>query len=99
MSQPWMLDEMAHAGPEHLDEAFIAGFDRKQGYPDASADIEAFRAHGLGAGSVVVDLGTGTGQFALPAACHFGQVIAVDVSAAMLAAVEGKAAATRASGR
>jgi hypothetical protein len=36
-----MLDEMAHAGPEHLDEAFIAGFDRKQGYPDPSADIEA----------------------------------------------------------
>jgi ubiquinone/menaquinone biosynthesis C-methylase UbiE len=93
MSQPWMLDEMAHAGPEHLDEAFIAGFDRKQGYPDASADIGAFQAHGLGAGSVVVDLGTGTGQFALPAAWHFGQVIAVDVSAAMLAAVERKAAA------
>ncbi len=77
---------MAHAGPEHLDAAFIAGFDRKQGYPDAAADIEAFTAHGLGAGSVVVDLGTGTGQFALPAAWHFGRVIAVDVSAAMLAA-------------
>jgi ubiquinone/menaquinone biosynthesis C-methylase UbiE len=87
-----MLDEMAHAGPEHLDEAFIAGFDRKQGYPDPSADIEAFKAHGLGGSSVVVDLGTGTGQFALPAAWHFGTVIAVDVSAAMLAAVREKAA-------
>jgi SAM-dependent methyltransferase len=87
-----MLDEMAHAGPEHLDEAFIAGFDRKQGYPDPSADIEAFQAHGLGAGSVVVDLGTGTGQFAVPAAWHFGRVIAVDVSAAMLAALREKAA-------
>ena len=64
---------MAHAGPEHLDAAFIAGFDRKQGYPDAAADIAAFTAHGLGARSVVVDLGTGTGQFALPAAWHFGR--------------------------
>jgi ubiquinone/menaquinone biosynthesis C-methylase UbiE len=88
-----MLDEMAHAGAEHLDEAFIAGFDRKQGYPDPSADIEVFKAHALGAGSVVVDLGTGTGQFALPAAWHFGRVIAVDVSAAMLQAVREKAAA------
>jgi SAM-dependent methyltransferase len=87
-----MLDEMAHAGPEHLDEAFIAGFDRKQGYPDPSADIDALKAHGLGPESVVVDLGAGTGQFALPAAWHFGRVIAVDVSAAMLAAVREKAA-------
>jgi hypothetical protein len=23
-----MLDELAHAGAEHLDEAFIAGYDR-----------------------------------------------------------------------
>ena len=43
-----MLDELAHAGPEHLDEGFIAGFDRKQGYPDPAADIAAFEAHGLG---------------------------------------------------
>ena len=29
-----MIDELAHAGDEHLDEEFIAGYDRKQGYPD-----------------------------------------------------------------
>jgi hypothetical protein len=29
-----MIDELAHAGPEHLDAAFVAGYDRKQGYPD-----------------------------------------------------------------
>jgi hypothetical protein len=29
-----MIDELAYAGPEHLDAAFVAGFDRKQGYPD-----------------------------------------------------------------
>jgi ubiquinone/menaquinone biosynthesis C-methylase UbiE len=87
-----MLDEMAHAGPEHLDEAFIAGFDRKQGYPDPAADIAAFTARGLDGTSVVVDLGAGTGQFALAAAWHFGQVVAVDVSGAMLAAIREKAA-------
>ena len=48
VNETWMLDELAHAGPEHLDAGFIAGFDRKQGYPDAEADIAAFEAHGLG---------------------------------------------------
>lgn len=27
-----MIDELAHAGPEHLDAAFVAGYDKKQGY-------------------------------------------------------------------
>jgi SAM-dependent methyltransferase len=91
MDESWMLDELAHAGAEHLDDGFIAGFDRKQGYPDPDADIAAFDAHGLGSASVVADLGTGTGQFAIPAARRFGRVIAVDVSPAMLAALRAKA--------
>ncbi len=86
-----MLDELAHAGPEHLDERFVAGFDRKQGYPDPEADIAAFEAHGLGAGSAVVDFGAGTGQFAVPAAGRLGRVTAVDVSPAMVAALQAKA--------
>jgi SAM-dependent methyltransferase len=87
-----MLDELAHAGPEHLDEAFIAGYDRKQGYPDPAEDLAAFGANGLDGKSVIVDLGAGTGQFAVPAARRFGRVIAADVSPAMLAAIRGKAA-------
>jgi hypothetical protein len=31
VSESWMLDEMAHAGPEHLDDDFIARYDKKQG--------------------------------------------------------------------
>jgi SAM-dependent methyltransferase len=89
--KPWLLDELAHSGAEHLDEAFIAGFDRKQGYPDPGADLAAFAAHGLGGRSVVVDLGAGTGQFAIPAARRFGRVIAVDVSPAMVTATRAKA--------
>ena len=92
-----MLDELAHAGPEHLDAEFIAGYDRKQGYPDPAADIAAFTAHGLDGTSTVVDLGAGTGQFAVPAARRFGRVIAVDVSPAMLASLQAKAAASQAS--
>ena len=84
MTGSWMIDELAHAGAEHLDAAFVAGFDRKQGRPDPAADIEVFRAHGLGAASVVVEVGAGTGQFALTAATVFGRVVAADVSPAMV---------------
>jgi SAM-dependent methyltransferase len=91
MTGPWMLDELAHAGPEHLDDAFIAGYDRKQGYPDPAADLAAFEARGLDAAARVVDIGAGTGQFALPAARRFGHVTAVDVSPVMLAALRRKA--------
>lgn len=85
MTGSWMIDELAHAGPEHLDAAFVAGYDRKQGRPDPAPDIEVFRAHGLGTDSLVVELGAGTGQFALAANAAFGRVVAVDVSPAMVA--------------
>jgi ubiquinone/menaquinone biosynthesis C-methylase UbiE len=88
-----MIDELAHAGPEHLDPAFVAGYDRKQGYPDPAEDLAAFEAHGLGADSTVVDLGAGAGQFALAAADRFGHVVAVDVSPAMLTALRERSAA------
>jgi len=42
-----MIDELAYAGPEHLDAAFVAGFDRKQGYPDPADDLDALAAQGL----------------------------------------------------
>jgi ubiquinone/menaquinone biosynthesis C-methylase UbiE len=38
---------------------------------------------GLGSGSTVLDVGAGTGQFALAAARQFRRVIAVDVSPIM----------------
>jgi ubiquinone/menaquinone biosynthesis C-methylase UbiE len=88
-----MLDELAHAGAEHLDDALVRGFDRKQGYPDPEPDLAAFEARGLGPASRLVDLGAGTGQFAIPAARRFGHVTAVDVSSAMVTATARKAAA------
>jgi ubiquinone/menaquinone biosynthesis C-methylase UbiE len=88
-----MIDELAYAGPEHLDAAFVAAFDRKQGYPDPAGDLDAFAAQGLDGTSTVVDLGAGAGQFALAAARRFGHVTAVDVSPAMLAVLRERSAA------
>jgi len=82
-----MLDELAFAGDEHLDPAFVAAYDRKQGSaPDAAAadDLAILRALGVGEASTVVDLGAGTGRFVAAVAPHVARVIAVDVSPAML---------------
>jgi ubiquinone/menaquinone biosynthesis C-methylase UbiE len=79
----WALDELAHAGPEHLDRDYVAGYDRKAGV-DRIDDLEALRRHGIDETSTLVDLGAGTGTFALAVAPHCRRVIAVDVSPAMV---------------
>ena len=86
----WYPDELARAGPEHLDEAYVAAYDAKaQTHWDA--EVEYLRHHGLGAGATLVDLGTGTGGLALAAAAHCQRVVAVDVSPAMVGIVRGRA--------
>jgi SAM-dependent methyltransferase len=92
MARAWMLDELAHAGPEHLDPAFVAGYDRKQGHPDPAEDLAVLREHGIGRAATVVDLAAGTGQFALAAAAFVRRVVAVDISPAMRAMLRERVA-------
>jgi SAM-dependent methyltransferase len=82
----WGLDERAHAGTEHLDPEYVAGYDRKSA-TDWSEDIAALRAHGVDATSTVVKLGAGTGAFARALAPHVARVVAVDPSEAMVARI------------
>lgn len=79
----WRLDELAHAGPEHLDAAYVAAYDKKSP-TDWSEDVATLQAHGVGATSTVVDLGAGTGAFARAIAPHVARVVAVDVSEPMV---------------
>ncbi|HYZ77148.1 MAG TPA: hypothetical protein VE596_07200 [Gaiellaceae bacterium] len=62
------LDELALAGPEHLDPRYVEGYDEKARV-DPDPDLALLRARGLGAGSTLVDLGSATGTFALAARC------------------------------
>jgi len=81
----WVIDELQYAGPEHLDPGFVIAFDEKQGRPDPGEDLDWLAGYGIDNTSTVLDLGAGTGQFALEAGRRFGRVIAVDVSPAMVA--------------
>jgi len=83
-------DEEALAGPEHLDRAYVAAYERKAQF-DPSADLEDLVARGLGPGSTLVDLGAGTGALAVEAAAACERVVAVDVSPAMAEAIRAKA--------
>ncbi|MGN6378806.1 MAG: class I SAM-dependent methyltransferase [Gaiellales bacterium] len=83
--------EIALAGSEHLDPAYVAGYDRKAGF-DPAGDLDALRAHGLDQHSVLIELGAGTGTFALAAAMICRRVVAVDVSPAMTDAIRRNAA-------
>jgi ubiquinone/menaquinone biosynthesis C-methylase UbiE len=87
----WWLDEHAHAGAEHLDAGYVAGYDRKSGY-DATEDVAVLRRYGLDDTSTVVDLGAGTGVFTVAAARVCGHVVAIDVSPAMTAVLRRKVA-------
>lgn len=79
------FDEAAHAGPEHLDPAYVEGYEAKAGL-DLGDALELLRRHGLAPETTLVDLGCGTGLLAAAAASEAGRVVGVDPSPAMLQA-------------
>ncbi len=85
----WLLDEPARAGRENLDADHVERYDRKMD-ARAAEEIELLRSSGLDSSSVVVDLGCGTGQFALAVAPLCRRVVAVDVSPPMREALHRK---------
>jgi ubiquinone/menaquinone biosynthesis C-methylase UbiE len=88
-ARSWTLNELEFAGRENLDPGHVARYDAKED-AGAAAEVAALRAAGLGEDATVVDLGAGTGQFALAAAEAVRRVVAVDVSPAMLEHLRGK---------
>ena len=88
----WVLDELSTAGREHFDAAHARRYDGKED-AGAAEEIALLQRLGVaGPGCCVVDIGTGTGQFAFAAAAVCERVVAVDVSPVMLAHFREKAA-------
>ena len=73
----------------HLDADYVAAYDEKSP-TDWSEDVATLQALGIGPTSTVVDLGAGTGTFALAIAPHVARVVAVDVSEPMVAAMRAR---------
>ena len=80
---------MSSAGRENLDAGHVARYDAIEDAA-ASEEVALLIELGLSADDVVVDIGTGTGQFALDVASRCAQVIAVDISPVMLATLRDK---------
>ena len=54
----WWLDELGHAGDEHLDAEYVAAYDRKAGF-DPAEDVDVLKGHGLDDSAPLIDLGAG----------------------------------------
>jgi ubiquinone/menaquinone biosynthesis C-methylase UbiE len=85
----WLLDEVANAGRENLDVGHVSRYDSKED-ADAPNEVTLCCQLGLTDESVVVEFGTGTGQFAMAVAPVCARVVAVDVSPPMLATLRDK---------
>ena len=85
----WWLDEVASAGRENLDGEHASQYDAKED-AGAEAELTLLKQLGLTEQSQVVDMGAGTGQFALTVAAACTRVVAVDVSPVMLAVLRAK---------
>jgi SAM-dependent methyltransferase len=85
----WWLDELANAGTEHLDPDYVAAYDRKS-QTDWSEDIAVLLRLGVGPSSTVVDIGAGTGTFAIALAPHVARVIGVDISDTMVTTMRSR---------
>jgi putative AdoMet-dependent methyltransferase len=90
----WQLDEMKHLTMEYIDPAEVQTFDvRRQGVKEEERHEAIIRCLHLGRSQTVLDMGTGTGAFALVAARYCAKVYAVDLSPAMLDCARQKTAA------
>jgi len=92
----WFYDEFQQSGVDFEDTAQVEAYDRNQRSSNEQAEQELIEGLGICAGHTVVDLGTGTGTFAIQACKAGARVHAVDVSQTMLAYARKKALAANA---
>jgi cyclopropane fatty-acyl-phospholipid synthase-like methyltransferase len=93
----WYYDDLRQVGTDFESAETVATYDRQQG-TSAPEDEALLDRLDVTAGTVMIDIGTGTGSFPRAAARRGARAFAVDVSAAMLAHAEARAGAEGVSG-
>lgn len=90
----WQWNEMQQVGTDYSDIAEVEVYDRRMAQlRDVAAESRDMLAMlALAAGSAILEIGCGTGQFARAAALAGMKVTAIDISAIMLAFVRARAA-------
>lgn len=89
----WRYDEMKGCGAGFNDRFVARSYDKyHQTFRDYRREAEqVVKALGLDDGATVLDMGCGTGAFAIHAAPHYRRVYAVDIAGAMLRRARRKA--------
>ncbi|MBR2004499.1 MAG: class I SAM-dependent methyltransferase [Thermoguttaceae bacterium] len=90
----WLYDEFQHAGVDYANLEVARKYEsRHLKFRDFEAEFERIRERAdLKRSDVVLDLGCGTGAFAIPASRYCTKVYAADVSAPMLGLLRQKVA-------
>lgn len=87
----WYYNEFQQIGTDFENMAQVAVYDRNQTSSSIAAKQKLIAQLGMTTGDTVIDLGCGTGTFAIEAALAGAKVYAVDVSQAMLNCAQEKA--------
>ena len=92
----WFYDEFRQSGIDFEDTTQVEAYDRNQRSSTEEAERELVEQLRISTGHTVIDLGAGTGTFAIQACKAGARVHAVDVSPTMLAYAQKKAHAVKA---
>lgn len=87
----WYFDESQMAGVDFEDAAQVEAFDLKQPSSTPEKEQALVLRLGISSGHTIIDLGAGTGTFAIQAAITGASAHAIDISQAMLTYAQSKA--------
>lgn len=91
MVSTWYFDEFKMVGVDFEDLVQVEAYDRNQTVSTPEKEQVLVTRLGIAPGQTVIDLGAGTGTFAIQASLAGASVHAVDVSNAMLTYAQSKA--------
>jgi putative AdoMet-dependent methyltransferase len=95
----WYYNDMQQVGVDFEDMTQVAAYDRNQTSSSVEEEQQLVMQLGISAGQSVIDLGCGTGTFAIQAAIAGAYVYAIDVSHSMLTFAQQKAQLANVSSR